>query len=169
MFCKYCGNELTENAVVCTKCGCLVGDIRSAETLKTPEIVPAPEFDFPAPTVAEDPPKPSRKYYRLTKIFSIVGLATSGIALLCALWFFGLFLLGFTVGEDGGILLVLYSVFGLLGMIGVSPFALTAGILAFVFKTKSPEHKGGLPITALVLGIVTFALGWGFYLVLIFQ
>ncbi len=22
MFCKYCGNELNENAVVCTKCGC---------------------------------------------------------------------------------------------------------------------------------------------------
>lgn len=24
MFCKFCGNELNENAVVCTKCGCAI-------------------------------------------------------------------------------------------------------------------------------------------------
>lgn len=33
MFCKHCGAEINDNAVVCVKCGCAVND--SAQTIRT--------------------------------------------------------------------------------------------------------------------------------------
>lgn len=40
MFCKYCGNELNEQSIVCTGCGCLASDSRAVTTL-TPTVAPA--------------------------------------------------------------------------------------------------------------------------------
>lgn len=34
MFCKTCGEEINENAVVCPKCGCLVGEFLKSEDTK---------------------------------------------------------------------------------------------------------------------------------------
>ena len=147
MFCKYCGNEVEENTVVCPKCGCLI-----SENMQESENITMP--------IA-----PSRKFFRLTRIFSILGMVLGGISLACGFLFFFLLLLGIAVGEGGGLILVIYSVCGLLGMFLVSPFALTAGILAFVFKKKSAEPTGALPIVAFVLGVVSFVVGWGSYLI----
>ena len=160
MFCRYCGNELPENAVVCTKCGCLV---HSAEKNTYDNQACAPQAPA-AQAVEVLPKKPSRKFFRLTKIFSIVATVLSCVTVLCALWFFVLMYAALSSGNTGtsdvnygGMAIAIFALFGLYGMIGVSPFALASGILAFVFKRKSPERTGVFPVVAFVLGIVSFA------------
>lgn len=174
MFCRYCGNELPENAVVCLKCGCLVNGA-VGKTLENEPIAPQTIEVQPIETqpiievkpIEIQPTKPNRKGGRAAKILSIVGLSVSGLVLICGFFFLYMMWLGFAVGDDGGIFLVLLSVFPLLAAIGISPIALVLGILAFVFMKKAAQPTGALPVVAFVLGIVTFALSWGTYLSLI--
>ena len=175
MFCKYCGNELPENAVVCLKCGCLVNGA-VGKTLENEPIAPQTIENQATigaqPTMEVYTKKPSRKFPRLARIFSIVATTLSCVTVICALWFFVLMYAALSGGNAdgvnyGGMAIAIFALFGLIGMIVVSPFALTTGILAFVFQRKSAEGKGVFPVVAFVLGIVTFALGWGTYLSLI--
>ena len=171
MFCRYCGNELPENAVVCLKCGCLVnGTI--ANVAKNEPI--APQMVEMQPNMEAQPimgvqmietqtKKPSRNSGRTAKILSIIGLSANGLTLLCGLFFLFMLLFGFAIGDDGGILFVLLSVFPLLATIGIAPIALVLGILAFVFKKKASQPAGALPIVAFIWGIVTFVISWGMY------
>ena len=170
MFCRYCGNELPENAVVCTKCGCLVnGSVANAVESEpiAPQTVEAQPTMETQPTMEVQSAKPSRKGGRAAKILSIIGLSVSGVTLICGFFFLYMMWIGFAVGDEGGIFFVLLSVFPLLATIGISPIALVMGILAFVFKKKTTEPTGAMPTVAFVLGIVTFALSWGTYLSLI--
>ena len=154
MFCRYCGNELPENAVVCLKCGCLVnGTI--ANVVQNEPIAPQ--------MVEMQPAKPSRNSGRTAKILSIIGLSANGLTLLCGLFFLFMLFFGFAIGDDEGILFVLLSVFPLLATIGIAPIALVLGILAFVFKKKASQPAGALPIVAFIWGIVTFVISWGMY------
>jgi Mn2+/Fe2+ NRAMP family transporter len=66
----------------------------------------------------------------------------------------------------GGMAIAVFALFGLYGMLGVSPFALTTGILAFVFKHKSPERTGAFPVVAFVLGLISFVATILFFVVL---
>ena len=160
MFCKYCGNELLEQAVVCTKCGCLVHNAENTASAQSQPSV--------SQTIEVQPVKPNRKGGRKAKVFSIIGLSLSSISLFCGFLFLYMMLLGFAAGNEGGIILVLLSVFPLLGSYIISPVSLVMGILAFVFKKKATEPMGAMPTVAFVLGIVSFALGWGMYLSMVF-
>lgn len=160
MFCKYCGNELPGTAVICVKCGCLVND--SAETTGARQgCVP----QTPIMQTAQAPQaKPSRKFFRLAKIFSIIGLSVSIFALFCGFLFLYMMWSAFTFGDDGGGLFVaLLSVFPLLAMAGISPFAFVSGLLSFIFKHKATEPTGALPTVAFILGMVALVFGWGMY------
>ena len=157
MFCKYCGNEVEENTVVCPKCGCLIGGF--AQEIRNEE------------NIAVEQPKPSRKYFRLAKIFSIVGTVLSCVTVLCALWFCVLMYAALSSGNTsgvnyGGMAIAVFALFGIYGMLIVSPFALTTGILAFIFKRKSPERTGAFPVVAFVLGLISFAATILFFIVL---
>ena len=160
MFCKYCGNELPSNAVICAKCGCLVND--SAETTGVRQDC-APQAPI-MQTAQALQAKPSRKLFRLTKIFSIIGLSVSIFALFCGFLFLSMMWSAFTFGDDGGGLFVaLRAVFPLLAMAGISPFAFASGLLSFIFKKKAAERTGALPTVAFILGIAALVLGWGMY------
>lgn len=74
---------------------------------------------------------------------------------------------GVAIGNEGGLLLVLFSVYGIISMLGFAPFALTTGILAFTFRKKSLQPTGGFPVFAFVFGIVAFVIGIGSYLLAI--
>ena len=64
MFCESCGNSVLDEAYVCPFCG---------KQLKT----------FPDEILTElEPRQPSRKFYRLAKIFSIIAIVLSAITLL---------------------------------------------------------------------------------------
>lgn len=158
MFCKHCGNELLENAVVCRKCGCMADGLDMELHNETPQIM-----------AVEQQKKPSRKFFRLTRIFSIVATSVGGLSLFFGLCFLFMLLMSIAIGEGGGLVLAIYSIFGLLAMIGCSPFALVSGILAFVFKNKAEEPTGGFPVFAFVFGIVAFVISWGTYWSLIIQ
>ena len=170
MFCKYCGNELLEQAVVCTKCGCLVHNAeKTASVQGQPSVSQSPALQpSVSQTVEAQPVQPSRKGARKAKVFSIIGLSFGGVSLLCSFFFFFLMWLGFAAGNEGGIILVLLSMFPLLGAYAVSPVALLMGILAFVFKQKATQPMGAMPTVAFVVGIIAFALGWGMYLSMVF-
>ena len=164
MFCRYCGNEVADNAVICTKCGCLVHNAASGAgyTARQNQAY-APQTPAPAPLTEEElAKKRTRKFFRLSKIFSGVATAISCVTFLCALWFFVLMDAALSSGSTsgvnyGGMAIAIFALFGLYGMLIASPFALTTGILAFVFKKKSVERTGAFPIVAFVLGIVSFA------------
>lgn len=155
MFCRYCGNGLSDDAFVCPKCGCLVNE-------PTQKVHSSPASQ----EITAEPSKPSRKFLRLKKIFSIVGTVLSGAALLCGVYFVYLMATALAIGEGGGLVLAIFSLFGFYFAIGISPFALAAGILAFVFGGKT-EKRGAFAVTAFVLGIVSFVLSWGLFVVLI--
>lgn len=154
MFCRHCGNELLDEAVVCPKCGCLVHETETARVETQP--------------VAQTSEQPvvSRKFYRLKKIFSIVGTALSGVALFCAVVFWYLIFLAFITTDDGALGLAILSIFWFYFSVVVSPFALASGILAFVFGGKT-EKRGAFATAAFVLGIVAFAATWGAFGVLV--
>lgn len=165
MFCRYCGNEVADNAVICTKCGCLVHNAASGVGYHPYQNQAyAPQAPAPAPLTEEElAKKRTRKFFRLSKIFSGVATAISCVTLLCALWFFVLMDAALSSGSTGGVnyggmAIAIFALFGLYGMLIASPFALATGILAFVFKKKSVERTGAFPIVAFVLGIVSFAL-----------
>ena len=179
MFCRYCGNELPENAVVCLKCGCLVNgtiaNVPQNEPIAPQMIEMQPNMEaqpiMGVQTVETQTKKPSRKFFRLTKIFSIVATALSCVTVVCALWFFALMYAALSAGNTngvnyGGMAIAIFALFGLYGMLGVSPFALTTGILAFVFKRKSPERTGAFPVVAFVLGLISFVATILFFVVL---
>ena len=170
MFCRYCGTELPENAVVCLKCGCLVNgtiaNVAQNEPIAPQMIEMQPTIEaqpiMGVQTIETQPKKPSRKFFRLTKIFSIVATVLSCVTVVCALWFFVLMYAALSAGNTdgvnyGGMAVAIFAILGLYGMFAVSPFALTTGILAFVFKKKSVEKTGAFPIVAFVLGIISFA------------
>lgn len=150
MFCKYCGNSVRDEAYVCPFCG---GQLKELPDELLTECVL--------------PPQPSRKFYRLAKIFSIIGTVLSGVTLFCGLLFVMMFVFGLNVLGDGGLLLVIYSVFALLAMVVFAPFALVTGILAFVFSRKSLQPTGKFPIVAFVFGITVSVIGFGTYILLI--
>jgi hypothetical protein len=52
-------------------------------------------------------------------------------------------------------------------MVGFAPFALTTGIMAFVFKKKSLQPTGKFPVFAFIFGIAAFVIGFGSYIFLI--
>ena len=152
MFCRFCGSPVHEQAYICPACG---GQLKE---------LPAEVF------VVNTPPQPSRKFYRLTKIFSIIATVLSGAVLLCGLFAFSLLRSAFTFGEaGGGILVAVIAVYGILGMVGFAPFALTTGILAFVFKKKSLQPTGVFPIFAFIFGVVTFVIGVVVYILACMQ
>ena len=149
MFCESCGNSVLDEAYVCPFCG---------KQLKT----------FPDEILTElEPRQPSRKFYRLAKIFSIIAIVLSAITLFFGFLFIFMIFSGMSMMGDGGLLLVIYSIFALLAMLGFSPFALIMSILAFVFGKKSIQPVGKLPIVAFVLGIVACVIGLGTYLLLV--
>ena len=149
MFCESCGNSVLDEAYVCPFCG---------KQLKT----------FPDEILTElEPRQPSRKFYRLAKIFSIIAIVLSAITLLFGFLFVFMIFSGMSMMGDGGLLLVIYSIFALIAMLGFSPFALIMSILAFVFGKKSIQPVGKLPIVAFVLGIVACVIGVGTYLLLV--
>lgn len=149
MFCESCGNSVLDEAYVCPFCG---------KQLKT----------FPNEILTElEPRQPSRKFYRLAKIFSIIAIVLSAITLLFGFLFVFMIFSGMSMMGDGGLLLVIYSIFALIAMLGFSPFALIMSILAFVFGKKSIQPVGKLPIVAFVLGIVACVIGLGTYLLLL--
>ena len=152
MFCESCGNSVLDEAYVCPFCG---------KQLKT----------FPDEILTElEPRQPSRKFYRLAKIFSIVATVLSGITLLCGLFSFSLLWSAFTFGDDGGgILAALSAVYGILCMVGFAFFALTTGILAFVFKKKSLQPTGVFPILSFIFGVVAFVIGVVVYILALMQ
>lgn len=149
MFCESCGNSVLDEAYVCPFCG---------KQLKT----------FPDEILTElEPRQPSRKFYRLAKIFSIIAIVLSAITLFFGFLFIFMLFSGMSMAGDGGLLLVIYSIFALIAMLGFSPFALVMSILAFVFGKKSIQPVGKLPIVAFVLGIVACVIGVGTYLLLV--
>ena len=149
MFCESCGNSVLDEAYVCPFCG---------KQLKT----------FPDEILTElEPRQPSRKFYRLAKIFSIIAIVLSAITLFFGFLFVFMIFSGMSMAGDGGLLLVIYSIFALIAMLGFSPFALIMSILAFVFGKKSIQPVGKLPIVAFVLGIVACVIGLGTYLLLV--
>ena len=149
MFCESCGNSVLDEAYVCPFCG---------KQLKT----------FPDEILTElEPRQPSRKFYRLAKIFSIIAIVLSAITLLFGFLFVFMIFSGMSMIGDGGLLLVIYSIFALIAMLGFAPFALIMSILAFVFGKKSIQPVGKLPIVAFVLGIVACVIGVGTYLLLV--
>ena len=149
MFCESCGNSVLDEAYVCPFCG---------KQLKT----------FPDEILTElEPRQPSRKFYRLAKIFSIIAIVLSAITLLFGFLFVFMIFSGMSMMGDGGLLLVIYSIFALIAMLGFAPFALIMSILAFVFGKKSIQPVGKLPIVAFVLGIVACVIGVGTYLLLV--
>ena len=149
MFCESCGNSVLDEAYVCPFCG---------KQLKT----------FPDEILTElEPRQPSRKFYRLAKIFSIIAIVLSAITLFFGFLFVFMIFSGMSMAGDGGLLLVIYSIFALIAMLGFSPFALIMSILAFVFGKKSIQPVGKLPIVAFVLGIVACVIGVGTYLLLV--
>ena len=149
MFCESCGNSVLDEAYVCPFCG---------KQLKT----------FPDEILTElEPRQPSRKFYRLAKIFSIIAIVLSAITLFFGFLFIFMIFSGMSMAGDGGLLLVIYSIFALIAMLGFSPFALVMSILAFVFGKKSIQPVGKLPIVAFVLGIVACVIGLGTYLLLV--
>lgn len=152
MFCRFCGNQIRAEAYVCPFCG---------RQLKA----------FPAEIAwaQPQPRQPSLAFFRLAKIFAILATVLSGITLFCGGLFIFMLWSGLLLAGDGGLLLVLYSIFALMAMIGFSPFALTTGILAFVFGRKSVKPTGGFPVFAFVFSIVAFVLGIGTYLLMIIQ
>ena len=156
MFCRFCGNELHNEAYVCPSCGRLVKPLPTEYSDE--QMQPCPQ-----------PIQPSRKFYRLAKIFSILGTVFSGLTLLFGVIFLSMIVFGVTLMGDAGIILVLYSLFALLAMVGFAPFALTMGILAFVFSRKSPEATGGFPVFTFIFSIVAFVIGWGTYFSLLIQ
>ena len=164
MFCKYCGNELADNAVVCMKCGCLAVDIPLEEiTKQQPEYVPAPIQQ------EKQPPKASRKFERLAKIFSIVGTAVGAVCIFLAACFVLMLFICAGGGGEGEALLLVCTMFGWYATLCISPFALAVGILSFVFKIKSTQSAGGLPVLAFVFGIASILLSWGVLFQLAFQ
>ena len=149
MFCESCGNSVLDEAYVCPFCG---------KQLKT----------FPDEILTElEPRQPSRKFYRLAKIFSIIAIVLSAITLFFGFLFVFMIFSGMSMMGDGGLLLVIYSIFALIAMLGFAPFALIMSILAFVFGKKSIQPVGKLPIVAFVLGIVACVIGVGTYLLLV--
>ena len=149
MFCEFCGKAIRDEAYVCPFCH---------RQLKV----------FPAEIMAEQQALlPSRKFFRLAKIFAIIATVFSGITLLCGAWSLFMIIAGVLLGDAGGMLLVLYSIFGWIAMVGCSPFALIMGILAFVFKRKSVQPTGAFPTVAFILGIVACSIGLGTYLLMI--
>ena len=152
MFCRFCGNPVHEQAYMCPSCG---------SQLKA--------FSDELFVEAEELRLPSRKFYLLTKIFSIIATVLSARTLLCGVWAIFMILAGVAIGNEGGLLLVLYSLFGIVAMIGFAPFALTTGILAFAFRKKSLQPTGGFPVFAFVFGIVAFVIGIGSYLLAVIQ
>ena len=149
MFCESCGNSVLDEAYVCPFCG---------KQLKT----------FPDEILTElEPRQPSRKFYRLAKIFSIIAIVLSAITLFFGFLFIFMLFSGMSMVGDGGLLLVIYSIFALIAMLGFSPFALIMSILAFVFGKKSIQPVGKLPIVAFVLGILACVIGVGTYLLLV--
>ena len=149
MFCESCGNSVLDEAYVCPFCG---------KQLKT----------FPDEILTElEPRQPSRKFYRLAKIFSIIAIVLSAITLFFGFLFIFMIFSGMSMMGDGGLLLVIYSIFALIAMLGFAPFALIMSILAFVFGKKSIQPVGKLPIVAFVLGIVACVIGLGTYLLLV--
>ena len=70
MFCKNCGNELSDNAYVCTKCGCLVNE-ENSETQST--------------TITESGNKNNDKKSLLVRIFLIITIGFIFAALTCDL------------------------------------------------------------------------------------
>ena len=168
MFCRYCGNEVADNALICTKCGCLTSSAANGAVHNTwqnqayaPQM-PTPtvqaEQAVPAMPTAEDiAKKRTRKFFRLSKIFSGVSTGLTGLTAFFAFMFVALMEAAMDAGTMGGMAIAIFALFGLYGMFAVSPFALTTGILAFVFKKKSVEKTGAFPIVAFVLGIISFA------------
>lgn len=153
MFCRFCGQQTRDEAYVCPACG---GQLKA---------FPAELFQDQIPYAR--PTQPSRKFFRLAKIFSIIATALSGITLLGGAWFVFMLCMGMVLGGDGGLLLVIFSVYGMFAMVGFAPFALTTGIMAFVFKKKSLQPTGKFPIFAFIFGITAFVIGFGSYIFLI--
>lgn len=169
MFCRYCGKELLDEAVVCPHCGCLVHEIKTAQDDSQTDSQADLQTDLQPVAQAVEQPVVSRKFYRLKKIFSIVGTALSGVALLCTLFSMWLMLLAFASNDGNGgaiAFAILAIIFWFYFSVAISPFALASGILAFVFGGKT-EKRGAFAVTAFVLGIVAFVVAWGAFVVLV--
>lgn len=69
MYCKNCGNELDDNAFVCTKCGCLVNEKSRNENVKTA-----------SSALGESGPSVTR-FEKASLILSCVGFLFIGVAL----------------------------------------------------------------------------------------
>ena len=141
MFCRYCGNEVADNAVICTKCGCLTSSAANgalhntwqnqayAPQMPTPTV--QAEQAVPAMPTAEDMAKKrTRKFFRLSKIFSGVSIGLTGFTAFFAFMFVALMEAAMDAGNTngvnyGGMAVAIFALLGLYGMFAVSPFALT--------------------------------------------
>ena len=154
MFCRYCGNEINDQAYVCPKCGCLARELPSnvgdTDKKRAGEAVVSGNLSNPS--------NPSRKFNILAKIFSIVGTALSAVILL-SVSLFMMFYFSADLGlELGAVFLAIYAVLGIYIAFIFWPFALATGILALVFGNKSnKEELKPLARTAFTLSIVAAA------------
>ena len=149
MFCKYCGKELSDEAIVCPGCGCLARDSYPEETPNVPPVAPV------VSTVDVEAEKRARikSGEKQAKLFSILAFI-----FLCVEFFFLCahiadalqFLLGTIYYHDTGAAAVAFL---------FSWAALAMGITAFVCGVKIKWENAALrtiTIFVFVASIVAF-------------
>lgn len=147
MFCKYCGKELSEQAIVCPGCGCLASASRPAETEAPMQVEQAPFIE------QESAEGKLVKNEKKAKIFSVLGFIFLCVEafFLCAHIADALYcLLGRIAYHDEG---------GAVMAFLISWAALAMGITAFVFGIKIKKRNVALStitIFVFVASIVGF-------------
>lgn len=155
MFCKYCGKELTEHAVVCPGCGCLASDSAPTEHAVVPPVpAPLPVLDREGERIAR-----LKSAEKKAKLFSILGFI-----FLCVEFFF----LFMQIADILECVMGYYSYYDTSAAVIAWLFswaALAMGITAFVCSSKIRRTNLALrTITVFVFtaSIVTFIIPMAF-------
>ena len=161
MFCKYCGNELADNAVVCTKCGCLAVNLPVEEIPQTQPIQQAQ----PIPQTPQQKQNGGLKKKIPAIILSALTLElciTMFAFIVLTFWTFLMAVIGTDVTQEDwsglGWMGVVFFVYMMYALIGVAPIALATGITGFCFgKQTDSSVVRKLSVAGLVVSIVLAA------------
>ena len=129
-FCSVCGNELTDDAVICTVCGCAVEDT-------------------PTETTCQDTVIEEKKSMSVGKIIGIVSLGLGALTLV--VWLLKLFC-GCCCCCIPYLAVIVSIVFGVL-LIACGILSVISGIVALILSKKD-ESKNVFALFGILLGIV---------------